>query len=112
MNPRNSRRAGSNKPTIEPAPMSALASCASLSTRLFRLALILASSSPIRRHMLDAAGVSHDVLKPDIDEDSIKRGFPGHDASLARALAEAKAMNVSATVDASDWVIGSDSIVS
>src|SRR5438552_4110695 len=82
------------------------------STRLFRLALILASSSAIRRQMLHAAGVEHEARNPDVDEESMKVGFSGDDASLARALAEAKAVNVSAATDSTDWVVGSDSIVS
>jgi septum formation protein len=76
------------------------------------LPLILASSSPIRRQMLDAAGVDHETRRPDVDEEAMKAGFAGDDASLARTLAEAKALNVSAAVAPTDWIIGSDSVVS
>jgi septum formation protein len=76
------------------------------------LALILASSSAIRRQMLDAAGAEHEAISPDVDEDAIKSGFAGDDASLAQSLAEAKATNVSARTVADAWVIGSDSVVS
>jgi septum formation protein len=75
---------------------------------LFFLALILASTSTIRRQMLDAAGVSYDTVGPDIDESAVKaRFFDG--AAIASQLAAAKALSV--TFD-DDWVIGSDSVVS
>ena len=71
------------------------------------MGLILASTSAIRRQMLDAAGVAYEARKPEVDEDSIKGLFS--DASeIASKLATAKACSV----DASDWVIGSDSVVS
>ena len=76
------------------------------------MALILASSSAIRRQMLDAAGVAYQACEPDVDEAAIKSGFSGDDASLARALSQAKAVDVSSRVGATDWVIGSDSLVS
>jgi len=76
------------------------------------LALILASTSSIRRQMLTAAGVRFEVRSPDVDEESIKATFAGDDAALARALAEAKAQAVSHRAGADDWVIGSDSVVS
>jgi septum formation protein len=74
------------------------------------LTLILASSSPIRRQMLEQAGVAFASIPADIDEASFKKR---HDdpARLATALAEAKALAVSKS-RASDWVIGSDSVVS
>jgi septum formation protein len=73
------------------------------------LALILASTSPIRRQMLDAAGVEYEVTRPDVDEAEIKAKL--NDASeIASALAAAKASSIDA--DAGDWVIGSDSVVS
>jgi septum formation protein len=56
--------------------------------------------------MLDAAGVPHQSIRPDVDEDELKLGLS--DASeIAERLAAAKALNVSG-----DWVIGSDSVVS
>ena len=76
------------------------------------MALILASTSSIRQQMLAAADVPFAAMAPEVDEDSIKRGFAGDDASLARTLAEAKAVAVSKRVSAGDWVIGSDSVVS
>jgi septum formation protein len=71
--------------------------------------LILASTSPIRRQMLDSAGVDYRPAKPVLDEDNIKAGFAGDDAALGSALAEAKALSLN---DFEAWVIGSDSLVS
>jgi septum formation protein len=76
------------------------------------VALILASTSSIRQQMLSAAGVPFRAMAPDVDEDAIKRDFRGDDASLARTLAEAKAVGASKRGSGDDWVIGSDSVVS
>lgn len=73
------------------------------------MGLILASSSAIRRQMLDAAGVLYEAVKPQVDEDALKSQLSGAQ-SVAGGLAEAKACAVSAGKDA--WVIGSDSVVS
>ena len=73
--------------------------------------LILASSSPIRRQLLTAAGVAHGVVSPSVDEDQVKEAFPGTDEQLAGALAAAKARSVSAH-NLDHWVIGSDSLIS
>jgi len=35
------------------------------------LTLILASTSSIRRQMLDAAGVEYEAVKPDVDENVV-----------------------------------------
>jgi septum formation protein len=70
------------------------------------VALILASSSPIRKAMLDAAGVVCTAIKPNVDEAELKLGL--EDAGqIASRLAEAKATSVPG-----EWVIGSDSVVS
>jgi septum formation protein len=70
------------------------------------LALILASTSSIRRHMLDAAGVDYEAVKPAVDEDELKLGLS--DArDIAERLAAAKAISIPG-----EWVIGSDSVVS
>jgi septum formation protein len=74
------------------------------------LALILASSSAIRRTMLDAADVAHEAIRPDVDEGSLKAELVKPD-QIASELATAKALSVSAS-HPDDWVIGSDSIVS
>ena len=69
--------------------------------------LILASTSPIRRHMLDAAGAAYVARTPEVDEDAVKQRLndPGE---IAAELASAKARSVAT----GDWVIGSDSVVS
>jgi septum formation protein len=70
------------------------------------LPLILASTSAIRKQMLDAAGVGYESVSPQVDEDELKLGLT--DASeIAERLAEAKAASVPG-----EWVIGSDSVVS
>jgi septum formation protein len=70
------------------------------------LALILASTSAIRRHMLDAAGVQYEAVAPDVDEDAVKRRLYDPPV-LASELAQAKALSVAH----GGWIIGSDSVV-
>lgn len=74
------------------------------------MTLILASSSPIRRHMLDAAGVEYHAMSPDLDEASIKAQFKSPE-EIAGKLAETKALGVGVRYP-DDWVVGSDSVVS
>ena len=74
------------------------------------MTLILASNSAIRRAMLDAAGIPHIARSPAFDEDLVKERHVGDDETLARRLAEGKALSVSVAGD--DLVIGSDSVVS
>ena len=74
------------------------------------MALILASSSAIRRQMLDAAGVEYRAVPSQIDEGSAKTGLTTA-ADIASQLAAAKALDVGAR-DRDDWVIGSDSVIS
>jgi len=73
--------------------------------------LVLASASPIRLFMLDAAGVVHIVDPARVDEDALKQGIAGDDRALAVALAEAKALETSSRLSG-NWVIGGDSLVS
>lgn len=73
------------------------------------MSLILASNSEIRRLMLSQAGVDFRSISPDFDEAPAKLAHVGDGASLARDLAEGKALSVSA--GPGDWVIGSDSMV-
>jgi septum formation protein len=75
------------------------------------MSLILASASPIRAAMLDAAGVTFDVSPARIDESAVKQAHGGDDAALAVALAEAKAIEISAR-HSKRWIIGGDSVVS
>ena len=70
------------------------------------MALILASTSAIRRQMLDAAGVSYVAAKPDVDEAAVKaRSLAASELAVELALAKAR------SVGAEDWAIGSDSVV-
>ena len=73
------------------------------------MTLILASSSPIRREMLAAAGAEFEVVPPVVDESELKARLSG--ADLAVELAAAKALSVSSERN-NHWVIGSDSVVS
>ena len=70
------------------------------------MVLILASTSSIRRHMLDAAGVAYEAIKPSVDEDELKLGLTDG-KGIAERLAIAKAVSIPG-----EWVIGSDSVVS
>ena len=98
--------AGSDKVRIWPVPSPGLGLSKRFSTRLSFLALILASTSPIRRQMLDAAGVDYRAVAPDVDEAEVKARY-SDPAQIAGELAAAKACSVPG-----DWVIGSDSVVS
>lgn len=74
--------------------------------------IILASTSRIRRQILTAAGVPHDVIRPDVDEARLKK--KGLSAGLTldavtQSLADAKAVAVAAPADA--IVIGSDQML-
>ena len=71
------------------------------------MALILASTSPIRRQMLDAAGVGYEALTPHVEEELVKARL-GDAPEIACELAAAKALSISGDA----WVIGSDSVVS
>lgn len=71
------------------------------------MGLILASTSAIRRQMLDAAGVEYEVRKPGVDEAAVKARL-NDPVSIASELAAAKACSSGG----GNWVIGSDSVVS
>ena len=75
------------------------------------MTIVLASSSSIRRSMLGQAGLTFEVEPPEVDEAAVQASHDGSDAELALALAEAKAVEVSARRP-DDWVIGGDSVVS
>lgn len=69
--------------------------------------LILASASPRRREILRGLGWVFDVVASDVDECAMPGEAPG---GMARRLAEAKALHVSAgACDA--WIIGADTVV-
>ena len=75
------------------------------------MTLILASSSIIRRAMLDQAGLRFEAIDPDIDETALQAAHQREDFELALALAEAKAAAVS-LIRPRAWVIGADSVIS
>jgi septum formation protein len=70
------------------------------------LALILASTSAIRRQMLEVAGIDYEAVKPEVDEALVKTRLSGP-AAIAAELAAAKATSI----QRAGWVIGSDSVV-
>lgn len=71
--------------------------------------IALASSSAIRRSMLEQAGVEFTLVDVEVDEQSAKRSSTDPSA-LASALAEAKAVEGS-RARPGDWSIGGDSVV-
>lgn len=77
------------------------------------MTLVLASQSASRRAVLSAAGVPHEAVSPNVDEDAVKSGLrkQGIDArGLADALAELKALKLSGR-RAGDLVLGCDQIL-
>lgn len=73
--------------------------------------LVLASGSAIRAKILSAAGVGHTIVRPQVDEDAIKREMQAKSAGLediAMRLAEAKAFAIAAP---GKFVLGSDQIL-
>lgn len=72
--------------------------------------LVLASTSPYRRALLERLGVPFRMVPPRVDEDAIKGvGLPP--GELAERLALAKAMSVGAA-EPNATIIGSDQVVS
>ena len=74
------------------------------------MAIILASSSAIRRSMLEQAGVAFSAVPAEVDE-AAEKALHFDPRSLATALAKAKAEAVSRERPG-ELVIGSDSVVS
>ncbi|WP_218578991.1 Maf family protein [Vineibacter terrae] len=73
------------------------------------LPVVLASTSIARRALLQGAGIAFEIVAPGVDEDAVKRELAGADAaSLATALADRKALAVSARRPGA-VVIGGDS---
>jgi septum formation protein len=72
--------------------------------------LILASSSPARQAMLRQAGLKCFAIPADIDEGAVKAAFRGDAASLALALAKAKAAVIAESYP-SALVIGADQLL-
>ena len=77
------------------------------------MTLVLASQSASRRAMLDAAGVPHEAVSPQVDEAAAKASLLAEKVAprdLADALAELKARKVSQLVPQA-LVLGGDSLV-
>jgi septum formation protein len=76
-----------------------------------RRQLVLASASPSRRRMLEAAGVAFEVVPADVDEEALRRRLAGVPvARIAETLARAKAEAVSARLPEA-LVIGADQVL-
>lgn len=76
--------------------------------------VVLGSGSPFRRQLLADAGLSFEVVRPEIDERAVEKAVEGAGLTpqdLAAILAEAKAIDVSQRVPGA-WVIGSDQTLS
>ena len=73
--------------------------------------IILASSSPSRRKILNATGINFLSKKPTVDEEVLKTSFKGNPKNLALMLAEEKALSVSQDYTNS-YVIGADQVLS
>jgi septum formation protein len=77
------------------------------------MTLVLASTSAARRAMLTAAGVAHEALPPQVDEDELKLALKAEGASpraIADALAEAKAVKLSRKLPGA-LVLGADQVL-
>jgi len=75
--------------------------------------IVLASTSPTRRRMLQEAGLSFDSQAPGVDEDEVKLSLKGNKASatqIAETLAELKALRVSMRRPEA-LVIGADQVL-
>jgi septum formation protein len=77
--------------------------------------LLLASASPSRRKLLEAAGVPFRVVPANVDEAALKRGLaakgsPSSPAAIAEAMAAAKARAVS-SIHRACLVIGADQVL-
>lgn len=68
--------------------------------------LILASTSPYRRELLQRLRLPFEVMRPDVDETALPDEAP---RALAARLARAKASAISAR-EPDAWVIGSDQV--
>lgn len=78
------------------------------------LQVVLASSSPIRSQLLNNAGVAHEILSPQIDEDSVKMAMladGSQHCDVADTLADMKARRVSLQRP-ENYVLGCDQVLS
>lgn len=77
------------------------------------MALILASTSPVRLQMLRASGLTVDAIAPRVDEASIRNALVAegaHPSDIADTLAEMKARKV-AEKHPADVVLGCDQVL-
>ncbi len=74
------------------------------------MALILASTSPIRRRLLENAGVSFVTERPLVNERDLKHSAPLSPEELPQHLAAAKCLSVTAR-HPDDLVIGADQVL-
>ena len=73
--------------------------------------VILASSSPSRRKILNSSGIKFSAKAPDVDEESLKKKFKGTPKKLALMLAEKKALSLSSKYS-SALIVGADQVLS
>lgn len=76
--------------------------------------LILASASPIRRQLLENAGLHIESRPARVDEDAIRESLQGEDAKprdIADTLAEFKARRVAETAPPDGLVLGCDQVL-
>lgn len=76
--------------------------------------LILASGSKIRASILDQAGITYQVERPDVDEAKIKEecAAAGEDlVTTAQILADQKALKVAKNTQNDDFILASDQIL-
>ena len=72
--------------------------------------IILASSSTIRKKILEDSGIKFDTVSPEVDEDDLKKSLSKKNIKeFCLALAKAKALEVS-NREKKAYVIGSDQI--
>ncbi|GGA57137.1 Maf-like protein [Nitratireductor aestuarii] len=76
--------------------------------------IILASTSPFRRQLLENAGLKVEPVAPEVDERAVEEALEGSDVNaedVAQILAEAKAVEVSERYPGR-WIIGGDQTLS
>jgi len=76
--------------------------------------IILASTSPFRRQLLENAGLKVEPIAPEVDERAVEEALEGSDVNaedVAQILAEAKAVEVSERYPGR-WIIGGDQTLS
>jgi septum formation protein len=72
--------------------------------------LILASSSPRRKHLLKMLGFEFQVIPPEIDEDNLFEDIFDYSRKVCE-IAKTKAMKIASTIKNESIVIGADTLV-